>query len=188
MADVKLFSISNCLVIATLSLVCTALIPIIPARAIDINQRAGNSAYLRLVPSKRRVVNRVGNPIYKLEAYLDGRRYKVFKVVTGRSYSQGKNRNRRNSGAPLPDGVYGVSKWIAPGVHREAGRTFVAVYPQFKTKRNNMGIHLDRSYNKRNGEDGTSGCIGLTNRADRDKFNKYVRKYHPRNLIVKISR
>jgi hypothetical protein len=186
MISVKLYSMPQWFVVATLSLACAALSPIIPARAIDASKRVSNHAYLRLVPSKGGKTNRLGNPIYKLEAYVGSKRYRIFNAVTGRAYTQRKNRDRHDSAAPLPDGVYRVSDVILPGTH-ELGRTFVAIYPRFKTNRNKMGIHLDPSYNKRNKEDGTSGCIGLTSQLDRDDFNQYVRKYHPRNLIVRIN-
>jgi hypothetical protein len=171
--------------ITTLSLACTALIPIIPVRAIETSK--SNHAYLKLVPSKGGKTNRVGNPIYKLEVYVDSKRYRIFNAVTGKAYTQRKNRDRHDSAAPLPDGVYRVSSRILPGDHGELGRTFIAIYPRFKTNRNKMGIHLDPSYNKRNGKDGTSGCIGLTSQLDRDDFNQYIRKYHPHNLIVRIN-
>jgi hypothetical protein len=49
-----------------------------------------------------------------------------------------------------------------------------------------LGIHVDPSFNKRNGLDGTAGCIALTNSADQDTVNEFVLKYQPRNLFVSI--
>ena len=93
-----------------------------------------------------------------------------------------------NTFAPLPDGLYKVSDTdILASNIPEVGKTFIAIYPQFETERSDLGIHQDPSYNKRNGHDGTAGCIGLTTAADRDAVNNFVSKYHPRNLIVKID-
>lgn len=152
-----------------------------------LNKRSGRS-YLRLVASRHRRTNRLGNPLYRLEAYVNGKPYRIFKAVTGTAYSQHKNRNRANSIAPLPDGSYKVSHNIVRGNMAEVGRTFVPIYPRFKTSRRDLGVHLDPSFNKRNGHDGTAGCIGLTSSRDRDAFNKYVKKFRPRTLIVSIMR
>jgi hypothetical protein len=171
-------SIPQWLVVTTLPLVFATLIPIEPAAARN---------YLKLVPSHYGKTNRLGNPIYRLEAYVNGKRYRIYKSVTGTSTTQRKNRARPNIQAPLPDGLYDVSKRIVPGNIPEVGRTFVAIHPQFWTRRSELGIHLDPSYNKRNGKDGTAGCIGLTTQSDRDDFNRYIKKYQPRTLIVKIK-
>jgi hypothetical protein len=73
-----------------------------------------------------------------------------------------------------------------PGAVPEVGKTFISIYPRFETGRSDLGIHVDPSFNKRNGSDGTSGCIGLTTSADRDAINEFVTKYHPHNLAVSI--
>ncbi len=68
----------------------------------------------------------------------------------------------------------------------EVGKTFIAIIPKFRTNRHDLGIHLDPSFDRRNGYDGTSGCIGLTTAANRDAVNDFVTKYHPRHLLVSI--
>jgi hypothetical protein len=151
-------------------------------------RRQHDRAYLRLVPTRHRRTNKIGNPIYRLEAYVNGKKYRAFKAVTGTAFSQNKNRHRANSLAPLPDGAYKVSHKVMRGTIAEVGRTFVPIYPRFQTSRSDLGVHLDPSYNQRNGSDGTAGCIGLTNPRDRDVFNKYVQKFRPDKLIVKIMR
>ncbi|CCI05967.1 hypothetical protein MICAD_1440022 [Microcystis aeruginosa PCC 7941] len=50
----------------------------------------------------------------------------------------------------------------------------------------NVG-HYDPSFEKPNGEDGTSWCIALTNRADLDQVLNYVRTYRPQYLEVNIQ-
>jgi hypothetical protein len=146
---------------------------------------AGN--YLRLVRDPNKGTNSLGNPIYTLEAYVNGRKYRSFKAVSGTATTQDRDRDKANTFAPLPDGIYKVSDAIVASNIPEVGKTFIAIYPQFETERSDLGIHQDPSYNKRNGHDGTAGCIGLTTAADRDAFNNFVSKYHPHNLMVKID-
>jgi hypothetical protein len=142
--------------------------------------------YLRLVRDPSKGTNDNGNPIYTLEAYVGGERYHTFNAVSGIASSQKLDRNRGNNHAPLPDGLYSVSQQIVPGTVPEVGRTFIGIFPEFETNRSDLGIHVDPSFNKQNGSDGTSGCIGLTNSVDRDAINEFVLKYHPRRLFVSI--
>jgi hypothetical protein len=142
--------------------------------------------YLRLVRDYSKGTNDNGNPIYTLEAYVGGERYQTFSAVSGIASSQQFDRNVGNNHAPLPDGLYRVSDQIVPGAVPEVGRTFIGIYPQFQTNRSDLGIHVDPSFNKKNGSDGTSGCIGLTTAAERDAINEFVAKYHPHNLYVSI--
>jgi hypothetical protein len=143
--------------------------------------------YLRLVRDPNQGTNRLGNPIYTLEAYVNGRKYRSFKAVSGTATTQDRDRDKANTFAPLPDGLYKVSDTILASNIPEVGKTFIAIYPRFETERSDLGIHQDPSYNKNNQHDGTAGCIGLTTAADRDAINNFVSKYHPRNLIVKID-
>lgn len=142
--------------------------------------------YLRLVRDPNKGVNNVGNPIHTLELYLDGQRYQSFNVISGTATTQTADRNRGDNAAPLPDGTYTVSKQIVPGTIKEVGRTFIGIYPSFQTGRTDLGIHLDPSYNKTNGFDGTAGCIGMTTTADRDAVNQFIAAYRPHNLFVSI--
>ncbi len=152
--------------------------------AISRSPLSGN--YLRLVRDPNKGTNDVGNPIYLLEAYVDGQRYQTFDAVSGTATTQEFDRNRGNNFAPLPDGLYNVSSQVVPGRVAEVGKTFIGISPKFETGRNDLGIHLDPSFNKRNGYDGTAGCIGITTAADRDAINEFVTKYHPHNLFVSI--
>jgi hypothetical protein len=145
------------------------------------------SNYLRLVRDPSNRTNDLGNPIYTLEAYVRGERYQTFTAVSGTVNTQNYNRNRGENAAPLPDGKYTVSQQIVPGQLYEVGKTFIGIYPEFATARTDLGIHLDRSFNQRNGYDGTAGCIGIATVAERDAINEFVTKYQPRNLFVKIS-
>jgi hypothetical protein len=142
--------------------------------------------YLRLVRDPDKGNNDLGNPLYTLEAYVDGQIYQTFNAVSGTASSQNADRNSGNNVAPLPDGLYAVSGQIVTGAVPEVGKTFIGIFPKFETGRNDLGIHLDPSFNKRNGYDGTAGCIGMTTAADRDAINEFVTKYHPHKLIVRI--
>jgi hypothetical protein len=148
-------------------------------------QVSGN--YLRLVRDSSQRTNEIGNPIYTLEAYVDGQKYQTFTAVSGTVNTQTIDRNIGNNSAPLPDGLYEVSHQIMPGNTPEVGKTFIGIFPKFVTRRSGLGIHLDRSFNQHNGYDGTAGCIGMTTATDRDAINEFVTKYHPRNLFVKIA-
>jgi hypothetical protein len=144
----------------------------------------GNN-YLRLVRDPNNETNALGNPIYILEAYVNGQKYRTFPTVSGTATTQSANRNKGNNFAPLPDGLYNINGIVA-GTTPEVGRTFISILPKFETGRVDLGIHLDRSFNKANGYDGTAGCIGITTATDRDEINEFVTKYRPRNLVVKI--
>ena len=144
------------------------------------------SSSLRLIRDPDGRVNNFGNPIYVLELYVNGKRQAAFDAVSGTYKSQNRDRNIGANYAPLPDGDYGVSKTFIRSNIPEIGGTFISIFPSFPTNRRDLGIHLDPSFNK-NGYDGTAGCIGLTTSEDRDEINKFVAKYHPRNLSVEIS-
>ncbi|WP_373544665.1 hypothetical protein [Chamaesiphon sp.] len=145
-----------------------------------------SGTYLRLVRLNKGT-NDIGNPIYTLEAYVDGEIYQTFNTISGTVNTQNMDRNVGNNSAPLPDGLYDVSNQILPGIVPEVGKTFISIFPKFETGRSGLGIHLDPSFNQRNGYDGTAGCIGMTTATDRDAINKFVTKYHPHSLVVKIE-
>jgi hypothetical protein len=142
--------------------------------------------YLRLVRDPSNRTNDLGNPIHILEVYRNGIIYQRFSAVSGTVNTQNRDRSIPDLAAPLQDGLYTVSGQIVPGTIPEVGKTFIAISPRFVTARTDLGIHVDPSFNKQNGYDGTAGCIALTNSADRDMVNEFVLKYQPRNLFVSI--
>jgi hypothetical protein len=142
------------------------------------------AALFTLTPTARS--NTLGNPIYSLSAYRDGVRQFRVDAVSGTVRSQHRDRHIGDNFAPLPDGEYQVRQ-IEPGFIPEVGGEFVSIEPRFQTRRTRLGIHLDPSYNKRNGRDGTAGCVGITRRLDRDRVVRWVRRYHPRRLRVRIA-
>lgn len=142
------------------------------------------AALLKLTPTSRS--NDLGNPIYSLSAINNGAT--VFRVdaVSGTVRSQHRDRNRGDNYAPLPDGNYDIGS-VEPGINPEAGRNFIRIRPRFKTRRTHLGIHVDVSYNRRNGKDGTAGCVGITTKRNRDRIVIFVRKYRPKKLRVLIA-
>ncbi|BAY10349.1 L,D-transpeptidase [Calothrix sp. NIES-2098] len=142
------------------------------------------SNYMQLVPTNQ--VNHLGNPLYELRLFANGQQIGSYMTVSGRAYTQTRDRDRSGTEAPLPDGRYRVAKRVTRGSIPEAGDRFLAIQPQFHTGRTDLGIHYDPSFEKNNGEDGTSGCIALTNREDLTEVLEYVRTYKPQFLNVTI--
>lgn len=151
----------------------------------NLTTAASSASYMTLVPMG--LTNTLGNPLYELRLYANGQLVGTYKTVVGRAHTQTRNRHQSGTEAPLPDGTYRVARTTVPGTIVEAGDRFLSIEPLFHTGRSALGIHYDPSYEKRNGEDGTSGCIGLTNRADLDLVLNYVRTYQPQYLQVAIQ-
>ena len=140
--------------------------------------------YMKLIPTGKR--NALGNPLYKLYLYANGQEIGAYYTVSGRAHTQNKNRHRAGTEAPLPDGEYKVYRTPIPGTIAEAGDRFLPIQPLFPTGRSALGIHYDPSFEKKNGEDGTSGCIALKNKSELNKVLNYVRTYRPKYLQVNI--
>ena len=141
--------------------------------------------YMMLVPTGN--YNELRNPLYELRLFVNGEKVGAYKAESGRADTQDNDRNRSGTEAPLPDGEYRIATKVTPGRVYEAGDRFLAIYPQFRTGRSELGIHYDPSHGKPNGEDGTSGCIGLINKDDLTEVLNFVRAYHPQRLKVEIQ-
>jgi L,D-transpeptidase catalytic domain len=139
--------------------------------------------------------NRYNNPIYSLHLCVDGKELKSYEIVTGRSFTQKKNRNQSGTHSPLPDGKYRMSNALVQGMVVEVGRVgglnvsqpFLPITPSFSTGRSALGFHVDPSYNRDPKEDGTSGCIGLTNAEDFKSLWAEIKRYQIRDLQVAIK-
>ncbi|MEM1393892.1 MAG: L,D-transpeptidase [Cyanobacteria bacterium P01_H01_bin.150] len=140
--------------------------------------------FMTLIPTGQ--TNTQNNPLYRLSLYADGKLVHSFVSVSGRASTQARNRHQSGTEAPLPDGKYAVSTSAIPGSIAEAGDYFLAIQPKFQTGRSALGFHVDPSFEKSNGEDGTAGCIGLTNREDLDKLLSFVATHKPEFLDVTI--
>jgi L,D-transpeptidase catalytic domain len=146
---------------------------------------SATGSYMKLVPTSE--TNALGNPLYELDLFANGKQVGSYKVVSGRAHTQNRDRNRAGTEAPLPDGRYRVAKSTTPGTIAEAGDRFLAIQPLFRTGRSALGIHYDPSFNKKNGEDGTSGCIALQTRDELSQVLEYVRTYKPQFIDVAIK-
>lgn len=149
------------------------------------NPRMSQGNYMTLTPTQTK--NVLGNPIYELRLYANGQLMGTYETVTGRANSQNRNRHQSGTEAPLPDGQYQVASAAVAGTHSEVGGRFLPIEPLFPTQRFALGIHYDPSYQKNNGEDGTEGCIALTNKPDLDQVLQYVYTYQPQYLDVKLQ-
>ncbi len=139
--------------------------------------------------------NKYGNPIYILHLCVGGREQKSYEIVTGRSFTQQKNRHQSGTHSPLPNGKYRMSSGLTQGTLVEVGKVsglnvsqpFLPISPMFGTGRSALGFHVDPSYNKDSKEDGTSGCIGLTTSADFKSLWSDINQYQIRSLEVAID-
>lgn len=143
------------------------------------------NSYMTLTPTQ--TANTLGNPMYTLSLYANGRLLSTYPAVTGQASTQNKNRHQEGTEAPLPDGTYAVASSAIPGTDSEVGERFLPIQPLFPTSRSDLGIHFDQSFEKRNGEDGTHGCIALTDKRNLDQVLDYVRTYQPQYLEVNIQ-
>lgn len=149
------------------------------------NAEVSQGSYMTLTPTNTR--NTLGNPIYELRLYGNGRLIATYQTVTGRANSQNRNRHQAGTEAPLPDGQYQVASAEVAGTHPEVGGRFLPIEPLFPTGRSALGIHYDPSFQQANGEDGTQGCIALTNKRDLEQVLQYVYTYQPQYLEVKLQ-
>ena len=140
--------------------------------------------YLKLVHSGQ--TNQLGNPVFYLYLYHDSTVIQKLPTVSGRAYTQNRDRNISGNESPLPNGRYTVSHTPIPGSRYETGDVFLPIEPQFETQRFALGFHYDPSYNRSNGEDGTAGCIGFINKEDFNTFLDSIDTYQPTYLIVNI--
>ncbi|ACK67986.1 hypothetical protein PCC8801_4049 [Rippkaea orientalis PCC 8801] len=140
--------------------------------------------YMTLTATEK--TNQLGNPIYHLQLYAKGQLIGVYPTVTGKAKTQGKNRHQAGSKAPLPNGRYSVASTPVAGTDPEVGQLFLPIEPQFATGRTALGIHYDPSFEKSNGEDGTEGCIALTDESQLQQVLLYVQTYQPEYLEVNL--
>ncbi|MEA5571450.1 L,D-transpeptidase [Calothrix sp. UHCC 0171] len=156
------------------------------AKSKKVSVGAGGAirSYMTLIPTEKS--NQLGNPLYELRLFANGQQVASYMTVSGRAHTQTRDRNRSGTEAPLPDGRYKIAKSVIRGTIPEAGDRFLGLQPTFRTGRTDLGIHYDPSFNLNNNEDGTSGCIALTNREELTQVLNFVRTYKPQFLEVSI--
>ncbi|WP_309745466.1 L,D-transpeptidase [Chamaesiphon sp. OTE_20_metabat_361] len=139
--------------------------------------------------------NKYNNPIYPMYLCVGGKEVRSYQIVTGRNFTQQRNRNQSGTQSPLPNGKYRIGTALTPGLLVEVGKVeglgvrqpFLPISPLFNTGRSALGFHVDPSYNKDPKEDGTSGCIGLTTSADFKSLWADIKNYQVRDLQVAIN-
>jgi hypothetical protein len=139
--------------------------------------------------------NKYGNPIYSLNLCVGGQNVKNYQIVSGRGFTQQRNRHQSGTHAPLPNGKYRLSNGLFQGTLVEVGKVdglnvsqpFLAISPLFRTGRSALGFHVDPSFNKDPKEDGTSGCIGFITAADFKSFWADIKRYQLKDLQVAIN-
>lgn len=153
----------------------------------DCYEPFNDSSYMSLEQTGRK--NALGNPLYKFCLYAEGKLQGFYDAVTGRAYTQKRNRNKSGTQAPAPDGKYQVAKLVtySPLPEVGVGRRFLQIDPLFPTGRTELGLHYDPSFEKLNGQDGTSGCIALTKKENLDKVLEYFGTYRPKYMFVDIE-
>jgi hypothetical protein len=147
----------------------------------DLTKTCANLRNTMLL-SKSDKVNKFGNSIWLLTLP----NCKSFKAVTGRANTQKLNRNQSGNHSPLPPGSYRVGRTHdTKGLNSELGGTwFIDLEPDFKTDRSQLGIHWDPSYERSKVDDGTAGCVALTNSEDLDSIEAAIRYERIHTLIV----
>jgi hypothetical protein len=144
--------------------------------------------FMRLVPTGEK--NQVGNPIYNLELYNNGKLFKTVQALTGRANTQDLDRNTPGNAAPLPDGRYNVGDRIYQknelSHDSELGTQAVDITATFNTSRSLLLIHGKPSWGLNDGEDGTKGCIAVKEE-DLPEVMDFIRQHNPSYLDVAIA-
>lgn len=146
------------------------------------------SAKLVIVKSDK-VVKETKDPIWNVQLVgNDNIVLYSLPALIGRANKQTANRNIAGNKSPLPKGVYNIDKY---GIERgpfedpELGNGYwIPITPLFSTNRSALGFHVDPSWGKRNGESGTSGCIGLQSTDATMKLLGWIRHFNIQNVYV----
>jgi hypothetical protein len=164
--------------------------PAIQLKPGAIPRPAGREAAAYLVLKKSdKTIKDTKDPIWELTLMSTEKiPLETLPSVTGRAYRQTANRNQSGTKAPLPKGTYRIDRMgieAGPFDDPELGRGFwIPITPLFATGRSALGFHQDPSWGKRNGESGTSGCIGLQSAEDTMKLVTWIKHYNIQNLVV----
>lgn len=137
--------------------------------------------YVRIVESGRS--NSVGNPIKNVQVIIDKKIVATFSALSGTSRTQNISRNIAGNAAPSPFGEYTIASSQVPGIPRETGGVFLPYTPNFRTNRSALGYHIDPSWGKSNGRDGTAGCMAFRTLTE---YNQFVDLVHSNNITRMI--
>lgn len=127
--------------------------------------------------------NSRGNPILDVDVYVNNMLISNFKALSGRTNTQNLDRNVANNASPSPTGSYIILP-ETQGFHPETGGVFLPYEPTFETQRSELGFHIDPSWGKDNGEDGTVGCLGFKTLEEYNNFVKLIEDNGIYNLDI----
>ena len=128
-------------------------------------------------------VNEKNNPILNVQVYKEGLLLSSYQNISGRSWTQNLDRNISGNSSPSPKGEY-VIQAETTGYHVETGGVFLPYEPTFSTQRSALGFHIDPSWGKDNGEDGTRGCMAFKNMTDYKSFVTDVTSNNITKLVI----
>jgi lipoprotein-anchoring transpeptidase ErfK/SrfK len=140
------------------------------------------------ITRSNQLVEPTKDPIWSVQLVVDNKVVQQIDALIGHASRQLVNRDVPGTKAPLPVGVYRIDR---SGIERgpfpdpELGSGYwIPISPLFQTGRSALGIHQDPSWGKRNGESGTSGCIGLRNPQATAEVVQWIQKYNINRIIV----
>lgn len=161
--------------------------PAEPGSARPVIQIKPGASVIR-VSRTNRLVEPTKDPIWLVQLVVDGKVIDQMESLTGRVDRQTLNRHIAGTKAPLPTGRYRIDRAgieMGPFSDPELGRGYwVPISPLFSTGRSALGFHQDPSWGKRNGESGTSGCIGLQSPEATKKLVEWVQRFNVREVEV----
>lgn len=147
----------------------------------------GSKATLILVRTDQ-TIKETKDPIWSLQLKVGNQIVTSIPALTGRFNKQQANRHQAGNKSPLPTGTYTIDR---VGIERgpfddpELGTGYwIPITPQFRTARSALGFHQDPSWGRKNGESGTSGCIGLDSAQSTALLVAWIKHYNIRELIV----
>jgi hypothetical protein len=146
-------------------------------------------AMSKLVLSKtNEIVEGTKDPVWSLQLVKDGKVIDKIPALTGRASKQSLNRHTSGNKSPLPIGAYYINQTAierGPFSDPELGSGYwIPFTPMFQTNRSDLGFHQDPSWGRKNGESGTSGCIGLQSAKETAKLVEWIKKYNIHWLVV----
>jgi lipoprotein-anchoring transpeptidase ErfK/SrfK len=142
---------------------------------------------IRIIKTNR-VVDSTKDPIWLVQLVSNGQVVDQLDSLIGRYDRQKLNRHTAGNKSPLPLGSYkidrqGIEK--GPFPDPELGRGYwIPITPLFATGRSALGFHQDPSWGKKNGESGTSGCIGLQSPEATNRVVDWIRQYNINQITV----
>lgn len=135
-----------------------------------------------------KVIGNTYDPIWTLAVMQGNKVLYEFEAVSGRAEKQIANRHISGNKSPLPVGTYYIAASATergPFDDPELGNGYwIPIFPKFATGRSHLGFHHDPSWGIKNGESGTSGCVGLKTAQDTQLLVNWINKYNIKSLVV----